>query len=230
MPRMKSLTAHPPWDWQFLQPETGMSQPIKGSFTSVVQQVMALRKANKYLAEKHGWRTDLKGVEFDVEQQNVDRCLAGGWTDFVQFDAVPTPPAEYDSSKKNERGNVAGVKRVAAGVGVLLEWLGSSGKGVAQELAEKRAAVCVACPKNGKGNLLDYFTGKAAEKIKTQLEIKNDLLMRTSKDKELGTCEACRCHLPLKVHTPLKHIVEHMSHDVRAALDPKCWVTAEEKL
>jgi len=228
MARLKSLTVHPPHGFSYLEPAAGMKKPFTGSFNSVVNQVSALRRANKYLAEKHGWALDKAGIEYDVEQQNVARCIAHGWTDFLQSEAVAPPPPQGDL-KKNLFGNVvgAGVKRVAAGVGVLLDWLGESAKPVDQATAEHRATVCAGCPQNGKGGLLEYFTGKAADKIKTQIEIKNDLLLKTSHDGELGTCLACMCKLDLKCHVPLKHILAHTSEDVKKKLDPRCWVLHE---
>ena len=229
MPRLKSLTVHPPHGFSYIEPAAGMKKPFTGSFNSVVNQVSSLRRANKYLAEKNGWALDKAGIEYDVEQQNVARCIAHGWTEFLQSEAVAAPPPQGDL-KKNPFGNVVGgrVKNVAAGVGVLLDWLGNSGKPVDQAVSEHRATVCATCPQNGKGGLLEYFTGKAANVIKTQLEIKNDLALRTSHDAELGTCLACLCKLDLKVHTPIQHILAHMPDDVKAKLDPRCWVLAEK--
>jgi len=229
MARLKSLTAHPPLGFQFIEPAAGMKKPFSGSFSSVVDQVRALRRANKYLAEKHGWAMDKADIEYEVEQQNVARCIAHGWTDFLQQEFVASTPTYQGDLKKNLFGNaVGGLKRVAAGVGVLIEWLGNSGKPVDQATSEHRASVCATCPQNGKGGLLEYFTGKAASTIKTQLEIKNDLALRTSHDAELGTCLACTCKLDLKVHTPIQHILTHTSDEVKAKLDPRCWVLHEK--
>jgi len=228
MPRLKSLTVHPPHGFSYIEPAAGMRKPFTGSFNSVVNQVSSLRRANKYLAEKNGWALDKAGIEYDVEQQNVARCIAHGWTEFLQSEAIATPPPQGEL-KKNLFGNAVGVtKRVAAGVGVLLDWLGESAKPVDQALAEHRATVCATCPQNGKGGLMEYFTGKAADKIKKQIEIKNDLALKTSHDADLGTCLACLCKLDLKCHVPLKHILAHTSEDVKKKLDPRCWILHEK--
>lgn len=227
MPRLKSLTAHPPGGFCYIEAAAGMKKPFTGSFSSVVNQVSALRRANKYLAEKHGWALDKAGIEYDVEQQNVARCIAHGWTEFLQSEAVATPPVQGDL-KKNPFGNaVGGLKRVAAGVGVLLDWLGSGGKPVDQAVAEHRANVCVSCPKNDGGPWTSYFTGKVADKIKTQLQMKHDLALRTTQDEKLTVCSACDCPLQLKVHTPLVHILAHTTDEVKKRLHPNCWITAE---
>jgi len=228
MSRLKSLTSFPPYGFRYINPVFGMAKDDEGSFSVVCQKELARRKANKYLCEKHNLGLDMASVEHDVEQQNVARCLAHGWNDFVVTDA-PVTRYVADGSKKNRFGGVAvGAKRVAAGVGVLLEWLGNSAKPVDQATAEHRSNICVTCPQNGKGGLLEYFTGKAADTIKKQIEIKNDLALRTSHDAELGTCLACMCKLDLKCHVPIKHILAHTSDEVKAKLDPRCWVHFEK--
>jgi hypothetical protein len=188
-----------------------------------------LRKSNPFLCERHGWRTDTAGVEAEVEAYNVARCINGGWLDFVLPDEpgqIPTytPPAE----KKRPQGVVGGVKRVAAGVALLVDWLGSGGKPVASALAENRAKVCASCPANNGGDWKAYFTEPIAEKIRTQLEMKNDLQLRTARDAELTVCSACDCPLQLKVHVPLDYILEHTSQDTLTRLDPRCWILSEK--
>lgn len=205
-----------------------MKKDDEGSFSTICQKEFARRKANKYLCEKHNLGLDMISVEYDVEQQNVARCLAHGWNDFVVTDA-PVTRYVADGSKKNRFGNaVGGLKRVAAGVGVLLDWLGSGGKPVDQAVAEHRANVCATCPRNDGGDWKSFFTGKIADKIKKQLEIKNDLSLRTSQDDKLTVCSACDCPLPLKVFTPISHVLAHTSDEVKARLHPNCWVLHEK--
>lgn len=230
MARLKSLYQHPPGSFQFIQPETGQEKPFVGSFNAVVAQVVQLRQANRWLADKHAWRTDMAGVEFDVEQQNVARLIAGGFLTFVDdatgYTAPITdyPPAE----KKTPWANAAGaVKRVSAGVAILMDWLGSGGKPVDYAVADRRAAVCATCPKNDGGDWKAYFTGPVAEKIRVQLEMKNDLKLRTLHDEKLTVCSGCDCPIQLKVHAPIEHIMAHTSEEVKARLDPRCWVLQE---
>ncbi len=230
MARLKSLTAFPPHEFQYLNPHFGMKKADKGSFGTVCQREFARRKANKYLCEKHGLAIDMNSVEYDVEQQNVARMIAHGWNEFVVTDAPATQLWPDEGSKKNSgRGGVAGgLKRVAAGVGVLLDWLGNAGKPVSQELAEKRAEVCATCPKNDGGDWKSYFTGKIAAKIATQIQMKHDLLLKTSYDDKLTVCSACDCPLALKVHTPLVHILAHTDDKMKQRLDPRCWILHEK--
>lgn len=189
---------------------------------------MILRQANPFLAERHGWRVDLAGVEHDVEQYNVARMIAGGWLDFIiQDDTTPAAPLYVmppPSLKKNAA--VGRIRNVAAGVGLLLEWIGPTAKAVPQELSERRAAICVTCPLNGRGGMLDFFTAEAAKTIHTQLQMRTEMELKTSVDEKLGICRACSCWLPLKVHVPIEFILAHTSDDVKASLDKNCWILA----
>jgi hypothetical protein len=225
MPRLRSRTEHPPYSFQFLQPETGQSSPIVGSFNHVVEQVMMLRQANQFLAERHGWRLDREGIEHEVDQYNTARCIAGGWLGFIVQDD-PNPPAPlYVMPQAQKKTNAVGrVRNVAAGVGVLLDWLGGGAKPVEQSLADSRAAICADCPKNSGGDFLAYFTKPIADKIRTQLEIRGDLQLRTPHDEKLTVCSACDCTLRLKVWTPMEHILAHTPEDTKTKLDPRCWI------
>lgn len=227
MPHLKSRTEHPPYSFQFLQPETGQSSPIVGSFNHVVEQVMILRQANPFLAERHGWRLDREGIEHEVDQYNTARCIAGGWLNFVVMEGVtPAQPDYVMSQPAQKKTSVVGaVRNVAAGVGLLLEWLGSGGKPVEQSVADGRAAICAGCPKNDGGDFTAFFTEPIAARIRTQLEIRNDLQLRTPYDEKLTVCSACDCPLKLKVWTPMDHILGHTSDEVKTKLDPRCWIT-----
>jgi len=228
MPHLKSRTEHPPHSFQFLQPETGQSTPFVGSFNHVVQQVISLRNANPFLCERHGWSTELAAVENEVDQYNTARCIAGGWLSFVVMDDANPAPLYVMPAQKKTMGlfqSAAGsVKRVAAGVAVLVEWLGNGAKPVDHVLADKRASVCATCPKNDGGDFTKYFTQPIADKIRTQLEIRGDLQLHTPHDEKLTICSACDCPLKLKVWVPLEHVLAHTSEETKTRLDTRCWI------
>ncbi len=236
--RLKSKTHHVPGDFQYIQPEAGMKKPFSGSFDSVVQKVIALRKGNKFLAQKNNWAMDYDTVAKEIEEQNVARCIAHGWTNFLVSDETP-PPRAYeemvgtDEAKKKEVGNVAGVlsgaRRIAAGVKVLLDWLGSGAKNVPAALATSRAAICADCPKNDGGDWRSVFTQPVAARIRQQIEIKNEMKLATIHDAKLTVCSACLCPLQLKVWTPIEHIAANTSDEVRSNLHPLCWILSETK-
>jgi hypothetical protein len=227
MAHLKSRTEHPPYSFQFLQPETGQSSPIVGSFNHVVEQVMMLRQANPFLAERHGWRVDREGVEHEVDAYNTARCIAGGWLNFVVGDDFSPPAPLYVMPPPSQKKSaVAQVRNVAAGVGVLLDWLGSGAKPVEQSLANSRASICADCPRNDGGDFTAFFTKPIADKIRTQLEIRGDLQLRTPHDDKLTVCSGCDCPLKLKVWTPIEHILAHTSEDTKTKLHPACWILA----
>lgn len=225
MARLKSRTQHPPHSFRFIQPEAGQTNEFVGSFNAVVQQVITLRNANPFLADRHGWRLDLAGVEDEVDSYNAVRCIAGGWTNFVVMDDASPPAPTYVMPPPSQKKSVVGqLRNVAAGVGVLLEWLGSGAKPVEQSLADSRASICSICPKNDGGDFTAYFTEPIANKIRTQLEIRSDLQLRTAHDDKLTVCSACDCPLKLKIWVGLDHILAHTSDDVKASLDKNCWI------
>ena len=229
MAHLKSRTEHPPYSFRYLQPETGQTKEFEGSFNFVVEQVIKLRQANPFLTERHGWRTDWEGVAEDVDAYNTARCIAGGWLAFVVLDDGAAPPPAQKKTMGKSAGAVAlgSVKRVAAGVAVLVEWLGSGAKAVDQALADSRAAICADCPRNDGGDFTSYFTEPIANKIRTQLEIRGDLQLRTPSDERLTVCSACSCPLKLKVWVPIDHVLSHTVDEVKNQLDTRCWILHE---
>jgi hypothetical protein len=108
-------------------------------------------------------------------------------------------------------------------------WLDSGEPPVDTELSEKRAATCVACPLNGKGDLTSRFTTPAAGAIKRQMERMHQRQIRGSLDDKLGVCEACLCPLVLKTKTPMKFIKPYLSDVVVGELKngKDCWIIGE---
>lgn len=226
---MKSRDAFPPNGWMFLQPETRWEAPTWQSFNVVVQALIEHRKANPALAKQHNWALDWETVAKEVDAYNDARCRAHGWLDFVSDGGAQPVPFQFPQRPFAPVGvaAIASVKRVAAGVRTLLDWLGSGGRPVAKELANSRARVCVQCPQNGKGDWTRFFTKPASDQIKLQLEIRNDLKLETPDDDKLGVCEACLCPLKLKVWAPLPHILKEMDNSTKEKLVPDCWILKE---
>ncbi len=229
MARLKSREMFPPGQFQALWAETGQASPFVGSFNAVCLQSLQLIKGNPFLASKHGWIADMAWVEQAVEAQNVARCLAGGWSQWIESEAPAPIVVPWEAQKKTGllRSAAAGVSQIKAGIGLLLDWLGEGGQPVADALANSRAAVCAGCPKNQPGDWMARFTKPIAEKIRTQLEIRNELQLKTPSDGKLGICDACDCPLRLKVHTPMAYIAKHTSEETKTRLDPRCWILRE---
>lgn len=234
MLRLKNRNHSLPGGFQWLQAETGFQAPANLSFHSVVDVVVKHRQGNVWLAKKHNWSLDWNSVADEVEHYNALRMQSnpkfhhflgaddGGAPGFFQFPRV--------GQHQSVNAAAGQVKRVVAGVKVLTDWLGSGGRAVPKEQAEKRAATCVLCPQNKDGDWTTMFTKPVSEMLRLQLGIKNDLKLATSKDAELHVCQACSCPLKLKVFTPIKHILDNMDEATKARLQPKeplCWILEE---
>ena len=106
------------------------------------------------------------------------------------------------------------------------DWFGDGGIPAAPELAQKRADICKTCPYNKESRVWELFAGAAAFAVKQQLKLKSELSLRVNGEEDLHVCSACLCILGLKVHTPLKYILESSE---TGAMHPDCWIYLEQK-
>lgn len=232
MARLNNRMRQIPFGLKFYQPETRFNSR-QGSFNNVVDQVVAMRKANPALTAKNGWSVDWNTVADEVDAFNAAICERMGWNEFISqpgAGVAPTPKFKALSPIDEKQLSAAAgkVKKVWQGVKTLSEWIDSGDPAVSQEKAQQRAETCAACALNGKGGLEEWFTKPAAAAIKMQLARLADRKLATTVDDKLNVCTACLCPLKLKVHTPLEFISHNMADDTRRALDPKCWILVEE--
>lgn len=231
MARLKNRQREIPFGLKFFQPEIRF-QARQASFNNIVDQVIAARRANPAMAAKHGWSLDWNTVAEEVDAYNSAICERMGWTEFItQAPAIaPTPKFKALSPLAGQQLSAAAgaAKKVWQGVKTLSDWFDSGEPAVPSAVAEKRAATCAACTLNGKGGFEEWFTKPAAAAIKLQLSKLSERKLSTTVDDKLNVCTACLCPLKLKVHTPLPYISSHMGDETRRALDPGCWITAEE--
>jgi hypothetical protein len=125
------------------------------------------------------------------------------------------------------------IRNDAAGAALLADWLGEGGEPVDIRLAEWRSSTCAAgnlsqpCQFNIEPKWWERMKNSVAETIRKQLEIKNKIKLRTSRDDSIFMCQRCGCALPLKVHVPLKHIREHTRPELIDKLPWWCWIKRE---
>lgn len=232
--RLKNRQVSIPNGYKYVQPETGWQSPRFASFNSIAKNLAAHRKSRPDLVAKHNWRTDMEGVEHDVEQFNVKLCLRHGWNDYIEGleggGGLP-PKSKPPSPQEVEQVSVAAgrAKKIWSGVKTLNDWIDSGEPPVASAVSEARAGVCAQCPKNSSGDFTSWFTKPAAGAIKSQIEKLQERKLSTTLDDKLNVCDVCLCPLKLKVHTPLSHIKANMSELVLADLQKvdKCWIVAE---
>lgn len=193
-----------------------------GSLDSITNQLIAHRKGNPALAQKFGWSTDYQTVWNEVEQFQVLICQQMGWTRYITEGGGGSPlPFPVASKGPSRLGAVVG------GGETIVEWIKDGAEAVPAPLAEKRAEVCVKCPKNKSGNLLDFFTETVSGAIRRALEDRERMNLSTIYDKDLHVCQACLCPLRLKVHLGLDRILKRLPQESKQALDPQCWILSE---
>jgi hypothetical protein len=204
----------------YRQPQTNWTNPMAMvGFDASVQAIRKHRLANPAIAAKHQLSTDPEAIgrELIAFQQ------ARG--------ALPqTQPTFFQPSRSSLPERVVAVagdiKRAAQGTAVVLDWLTSGGEPVAQELANKRAAICVGCPKNVDGS---WYTVAPAELIKTTLEARKDLNLVTPSDAALKSCDVCKCLMRLKVWCPLSHILKGTKPEIMAEFPKEnCWIARKD--
>lgn len=220
MARLKDRSRQIPQSFKFYQPETRWSPPLWASFDTIVDLLLAHRRANSFLAKKNNWNLDPRAIADEVDAYNAKICEAHGWTNFIDEGAPLSNP-------RRPRSLSEGAAVAAAGAKAMLDLFGPGGKPVDSATAEARASVCVRCPLNQQGDWTRFFTVPAADIVRTQLSIAHDLALTTGHDAALGVCDACGCPLKLKVWPSLPHILAHLSPDDARALDPNCWITRQ---
>lgn len=138
--------------------------------------------------------------------------------------AEDSPPKSLPQQPQRVAAVAGHASKTTAGIKLVIDWLGSGLRPVNREEAERRAAICATCPQNQTGDLWQRIDAKAAEGLKRLISIKSEMALATSHDAKLKTCLACDCWNPLKVWAPLDHILKNTSDEVKANLDPRCWI------
>lgn len=223
--RLKSRTKWLPHGFQLLLPQIGMKEPISGSFTDVVEAFSRIVDKNPDLAEKHGWPTNRTDQEDWIDERESHRMVAHGWLNFVDLEGAS--PTQKKTSSKPFASVASAAGKAKTALAIYRDLFGPDGKVVAKEEAERRAAICVECPKNDTaGGLKKYFVEKAAAEIMGVFGMLKDLDVTTSLDNKLGTCEACSCPMRAKVHVSNEILKNNLKPDQIAKLDKNCWIPA----
>lgn len=224
MARLKNRNAFIPNGFRFTQPETGWQVPKNLSFEAGVQALIAHRKGNAALGKKHKWATDYANVANEFDAFNAAVCEVHGWEEFILQEATSFPKLSPPPQLEGAAPAVGAVRKAAAGIKAVTEWLGSGLRPVHADVANKRAAVCASCPQNQEGNFWQRIDAVVAAQLKSLVEVKNEMELKTPHDQALKSCAACDCWNPLKVHVPMEHILANTSERVKAKLDSRCWI------
>ena len=115
-------------------------------------------------------------------------------------------------------------KKIADGASILFEWLGNGGECVDTEIAQRRTNVCLTCEFNKPGFKIAETVAKA---IKSQVELRNSLGLRTVGIKSLKTCAVCECYLPLKIFVPMEKLRAEETDESLGKYPDFCWMKTE---
>lgn len=231
-----SRLTHPPGGFKFYESKTGWHAP-ETSFDGVVDAVIAHRRANSRLS----WSTlDPRKVAHEVDLFNCERLnWDPKWCDTQKKTPSTTIPSPSSGPSDKPRQDLPSESsphvplarqagEIVVGAKVLAEWLGEGGKPVEQALAESRGQTCINCPLNQPpGTMSRKISKKVAEKILEHVEAKNGLGLRVAGEDRLGTCDACGCHLPLKIFVPIEFIADGTSKKTLKQLHADCWIRSE---
>ena len=221
MPRLRDRNHQIPNGYRFGLPEANWKSPPFASFEQIVNQVARIVQANPALAQSKGWPVERADIANWVDEFNAQICAMNGWVQYI----TDAAGGAFGSPKSVPLSSVA---NVAAGAKTLANWIAKGANPVTRELAEDRAKVCSVCPKNQPGDFSNFFTRATSELIRMQIQTAQELDLTTPYDSKLGVCAACDCPMRLKVFVPLDKILDHMLPEAKAALDSKCWITAED--
>lgn len=189
-------------------------------FETLCQNVRARRLANP----RFQLATDIAAIKVEVDAQNAMRLFS--MPNMEHFYINETGPApSFPRPRWSQRGGVVRAANTAAGTALLADWLGDGGKPVDATEAERRAQVCVKCPKNDLGDFWTRIQAAAASRLKQLMEMKAGMNLKTSADDKLMSCQACDCWNPLKVWVPMPYVQKHTSDETKAKLDASCWIT-----
>lgn len=127
---------------------------------------------------------------------------------------------------------------MADGLQILKDWLGEGAVPIPTNQAQARADVCTKGFRDKDGNPAPCPFNTAgfkpiaaiAEIIRQQVEKKRELKLTVVGEDSLHTCDICWCHLPLKIHVPLKYIMENTPEPMLEKFrqdQPACWIVKE---
>lgn len=212
--RLKNRHQCPPGGFQFTQRETGWNRQA-WDFRSLCVELQKHRIANP----KFHLPTDLGEIMDEVDDANAQRVLAIRGADIYVVSTEGSPPK---LSAPRPRAVGGGANSLLSGIELLKDMLEDDP--VAPAVSNTRAAVCVACPQNGRGDWKRYFTVPAAQKIASMLEARTGMKLATPLDDKLGICEACSCPLKLKVHFSDEVVAKNTSREVLDKTPDFCWM------
>lgn len=229
---LKSRSTWPPGGWKFTQPETGWSLPPGLGFMQSVDTIIAHRSRNPRFSlslDRSVVADELDAYTCALLKNDPNWCSETQPRSFIQ---TPPMPRRVAGEKQQApiRKSVAGVSKfinnAGAGIKVWIDWFGN-GKLVDKNVADQRALICLKCPENQKGDLMERFGAAVGMEILEIFTSLNALNTHTGFDDRLHICNICSCPLKAKVWCPLPVAKKYMDDEMMKKLPDFCWLRAE---
>lgn len=223
--RLLSTKTLPPGGFPYIQPDTGMKFGGMVGFNDQVAAIVAHRRKNKLARSNPG----------EVTQDLHDYTCArlGNNAEFCSDGVVVLKKKMWDRVVGDAKHAAEVISSTVSGAAVLADWLGDGLQPVPEEQAQVRSDICTgrlngtACPKNQQSGW--RWTMAVAQNIHAQMAKKTEAGIKVEGEDQLGTCQACGCHLKLKVHVPFRHIHAHTSDEQMSKFPDFCWIQKELK-
>lgn len=218
---LKSRNHLPPGGFRFRQAETDWSAPRHLSFDDTVTAIIKHRLNNP----QHKLATDRAQVEHELELYTIARLKQRpGGDAYIVGDtgSLVLPKSLPLRERPLAAGAVKFVKNTVAGASLWAKWFADGP--VTRDVAERRAAVCIACPAHIRGSLMQRFTQVVARELGAVFGALKEAKMETAYDESLAICDICDCPMRAKVWVPLPLIESELRDETKAALPANCWI------
>lgn len=229
---LRSTNTFPPGGFLYTEKTTGFKVNGMMPFGTVVSELVRHREAN------HLPRATREEASEDIQEFNCKRlgndaryCTNGQKKNSTEASLSISP----GHLKNRVLHALKDASKIGKGMEILSDWVGEGMRPVTSALSQSRATACIAgnagtvCPFNKPGSRL---TESIAEQIKIQMEKKSEIKVSVEGEEKLHTCQLCLCHLPLKIHVPLKTILNRTPDAMLESFKenaPWCWMNTEQK-
>lgn len=222
----------PPGGWKFTQPQTGWSMPSGLGFHMAVQTIIQHRLQNprfKLATDKETVADELDAYTCAILKHDPNYCIDVSQQPFIPPLPVTRQPAganRVSALKENAVAASKFIKNSTIGIRSWIEWFGN-GQLASQSLADRRAGICVSCPQNTKGDLMERFGASVGMEILEIFTTLNNLDTHTKLDDRLHICNVCSCPLKAKVWCPIEIATKHLDDKAKSKLPDFCWLLKE---
>lgn len=231
---LRNISTFPPGGFLYKQKETGFKPTPMMPFPTVIAEVLGHRRGNNLAGATR------EEVERDVHEFNCQRLGNDPrWCESnVKKNSNPDTrilQASPAHVKNLVARVVSAIEAIGSGTKILSEWVGDGLRPVPHGRAQSRSDVCTKgnlghpCPFNKVSTGARAAAAAVGAKIKEQMEIKGQLTEKIQGEENLHSCEVCWCHLPLKIHVPIKTILDRTPDAMMNKFPDFCWIVQERK-